>query len=173
MTNFGATRMKNTLKLEAQGDREIVMTRAFDAPCHMVFEAFTRPDLLRRWLHGAPGWTMPICEVDLRVGGRYRYLWRNENGTEMSASGVYREIFAPERIVATETFDPPWYPGQCVISFALREAGGKTTLTQTLQYESQAAREVVLKSPMEGGVAMSFNQLEELLTLPDFAGAHK
>ena len=86
--------MSNTLKLEAHGDREIIMTRAFDAPRHLVFEAFTRPDLLRRWLLGPPGWTMPVCEVDLRVGGRYRYVWRNENGTEMTAGGILRIVFS-------------------------------------------------------------------------------
>ena len=165
--------MKNTLKLETLGDREIIMTRAFDAPRRLVFEAFTRPDLMRRWLLGPLGWTMPICEVDLRVGGRYRYMWRNEKGTEMSASGVYREIVVPERIVASETFDPPWYPGECIISFSLRESGGKTTLTQTLQYESHAAREVVIQSPMESGVVTSYDRLEEMLTSSDFAAAQK
>jgi uncharacterized protein YndB with AHSA1/START domain len=167
--------MKNTgtLKVSTTGDREIVMTRAFDAPRRLVFEAFTKPDLLRRWLLGPPGWTMPVCEVDLRVGGRYRYVWRNEKGTEMSASGVYREVVAPERIVATETFEPPWYPGECVNTFVLSEAGGKTTVTQTLRYESNAAREVVIQSPMEGGVAMSYGRLEEMLASSDFATAQK
>lgn len=165
--------MNNALKLEAHGEREIIMTRAFDAPRHLVFEAFTRPDLLHRWLLGPPGWTMPVCEVDLRVGGRYRYVWRNENGTEMTAGGIYREIVVPERIVASETFDPPWYPGECTISFALSESGGKTTLTQTLRYESQAAREIVIKSPMESGVVMSYDRLEAMLTSSDFAAAQK
>jgi uncharacterized protein YndB with AHSA1/START domain len=165
--------MSNALKLEAHGDREIVMTRAFDAPRRLVFEAFTRPDLLRRWLLGPPGWTMPVCEVDLRVGGGYRYMWRNEKGTEMSASGIYREIVVPERIVASETFDPPWYPGECIISFVLRESGGKTILTQTLHYESHAAREVVIKSPMESGVVMSYDRLESMLKSSDFATAQK
>jgi uncharacterized protein YndB with AHSA1/START domain len=165
--------MSNALKLEAHGDREIVMTRVFHAPRRLVFEAFTRPDLLRRWLLGPPGWTMPVCEVDLRVGGRYRYMWRNEKGTEMSAGGIYREIIVPERIVATETFEPPWYPGECTITFVLRESGGKSTLTQTLHYESHAAREVVFQSPMESGVVISYNRLEELLATPDFAAEQK
>ena len=127
--------MNNTLKLQAHGDREIVMTRAFDAPRHLVFEAFTRPDLLRQWLLGPPGWTMPVCEVDLRVGGKYRYVWRNDKGVEMTAGGTYREIVAPERIVATETFEPPWYPGVCTNTLLMLEEGGRTILTQTLRYE--------------------------------------
>jgi uncharacterized protein YndB with AHSA1/START domain len=165
--------MKNALKLEALGDREIVMTRAFHAPRRLVFEAFTKPDLLRRWLLGPPGWTMPVCKVDLRVGGSYRYVWRNEKGTEMGAHGIYREVVVPERIVATETFDPPWYPGECIISSVLREAAGTTTLTQTLQYESHAAREVVIQSPMESGVAISYDRLEEMLATSDLAGSKK
>jgi uncharacterized protein YndB with AHSA1/START domain len=156
--------MTNTLKLEAHGDREIVMTRVFNAPRHLVFEAFTRPDLLRQWLLGPPGWTMPVCEVDLRVGGKYRYVWRNDKGVEMTASGTFREVVAPERIVASETFDPSWYPGECVNTMALKEEGGRTLLTQTLRYESNAAREVVIKSPMESGVAISYERLEQLLT---------
>jgi uncharacterized protein YndB with AHSA1/START domain len=165
--------MSNALKLEAHGDREIVMIRAFDAPRRLVFEAFTKPDLLRRWLLGPPGWTMPVCEVDLRIGGSYRYVWRNEKGTEMAARGVYREVVAPERIVATETFEPPWYPGECINTFVLSEAGGKTTVTQTLQYESRAAREVVIQSPMESGVVISYNRLEEMLASSDVAGSKK
>jgi uncharacterized protein YndB with AHSA1/START domain len=156
--------MTNTLKLQAHGDREIVMTRVFNAPRHLVFEAFTRPDLLRQWLLGPPGWTMPVCEVDLRVGGKYRYVWRNDKGVEMTASGTFREVVAPERIVASEMFDPPWYPGECVNTMALKEEGGRTLLTQTLRYESNAAREVVIKSPMESGVAISYDRLEQLLT---------
>ena len=100
------------LKLTTRGDREIVMTRAFAAPRRLVFEAFTKPELLKRWLLGPDGWSMPVCEIDLRVGGRYRYVWRNDrDGTEMGMGGVYREIAVPERVVATEKFDDAWYPG--------------------------------------------------------------
>jgi uncharacterized protein YndB with AHSA1/START domain len=165
--------MSNTLKLEAHGDREIVMTRAFDAPRQLVFEAFTRPDLLRQWLLGPPGWTMPVCEVDLRVGGRYRYVWRNEKGVGMTAGGTYREIVVPERIVATETFEPPWYPGECTNTLLMREEGGRTILTQTLRYESNAAREMVIKSPMESGVAISYDRLEQMLAAQNAAGQKK
>jgi len=163
--------MNNPLKLEARGDRKIIMTRSFNAPRHRVFEAFTQPDLLRQWLLGPPGWTMPICEVDLRVGGTYRYVWRNDKGVEMIAVGTYREIVAPERIVATESFDPPWYPGECTNTLLMREEGGRTILTQTLQYESNAAREVVIKSPMKGGVAISYDRLAQMLAGQNIAGA--
>lgn len=152
-----------TLKITAPGDREIVMTRAFDAPRNLVFEALTKPELIRQWLLGPPGWTMPVCEIDFRVGGHYRYVWQHTNGNKMGMGGVFREIVAPERVVATEKFDESWYPGEAVGTFALVEQGGKTTLTQTILYESREAREAVLKSPMEQGVTAGYNRLADLL----------
>ena len=144
--------------------REIVMIRSFNAPSALVFDAFTKPELLRQWLLGPPGWTMPICEIDLRVGGKYRYVWRNvNNGNEMGMGGVYREVAPPERIVATEKFDESWYPGGAVVTFVITEQAGRTTVTQTILYDSREAREAVLKSPMESGVTAGFNRLEELL----------
>jgi len=155
--------MPNTLQISTRGDREIVVTRAFDAPRTLVWDAFTKPELVRQWLLGPPGWTMPVCEIDFRVGGRYRYVWRNESGTEMGMSGVHREIVVPERIVVTEKFDQSWYPGEAVGTISLAEQGGKTMLTQIVQYESREAREVVLKSPMESGLAAGYDRLEQLV----------
>jgi uncharacterized protein YndB with AHSA1/START domain len=152
------------LKVAARGDRVLVMTRVFAAPRALVFDAFTKPELVQRWLLGPPGWSMPVCEINLRVGGKYRYVWRDDReGTEMRMGGVYREIVVPERLVATERFDQSWYPGEAVGTIVLAEQGGRTTLTQTLRYESRAARDVVVKSPMETGVAASYDRLAELL----------
>jgi uncharacterized protein YndB with AHSA1/START domain len=108
---------------------------------------------------------MPVCEIDLRVGGSYRYVWRHVNGNEMGMGGVYREIVAPERIVATEKFDEAWYPGEAVGTLLLVEQGGKTTITQTVLYESRETRDGVLKSPMESGVAASYDKLAEMLAV--------
>jgi uncharacterized protein YndB with AHSA1/START domain len=156
--------MKNTLKVLAAGDREIVITRAFDAPRHLVFDAHTKPELVKRWLLGPPGWTMPVCEIDLRVGGQYRYVWRREsNGKEMGMRGVYREIVPQERLVCTELFDEAWYAGESLITTILVEEGGRTTMTSTMLYVSQEARDGVLKSGMESGVAASYDRLAELL----------
>lgn len=155
--------MKNTLKVTAHGELEIVMTRVFDAPRQLVFEAFTKPELVKQWLLGPPGWSMPVCEIDLRVGGTYRYVWRKTDGQEMAMGGVYREIVAPERVVATEKFDQPWYPGEAVGTLVLVEQGGKTAATQTMLYESRETRDAVLKTPMEQGVGASYDRLEELL----------
>src|ERR1700719_4936268 len=151
-------------KLTTQGDREIVMTREFNAPRRLVFDAFTKPELVKQWLLGPPGWSMPVCEIDLRVGGVYRYVWRRDSdGSEMGMGGVYREIVSPERLVATEKFDQAVYPGEAVISTVFVEQGGKTTITQTVLYKSREARDAVLKSGMEKGVAASYDRLSELL----------
>jgi len=167
MTNTGA------LKLMTRGEREIVMTRVFDAPRALVWEALTKPELVKQWLLGPPGWSMPVCEIDLRVGGSFRYVWRHTTGNEMGMGGVYREIVPPECLVATEKFDQSWYPGEAVGTIVLVEQGGKTTFTQSILYESREARDVVLKSPMEGGVAASYDRLADLLTSLQGQGTKK
>jgi uncharacterized protein YndB with AHSA1/START domain len=152
------------LKVTAIGEREIVMTRRFAAPRRLVFDAFTKPELVKQWLLGPPGWSMPVCEIDLRVGGAFRYVWRNErSGKEMGMGGVYREIVVPERIVNTEKFDDPWYPGEAVGTLVLLEQGEVTTITQTVLYETREIRDGILKTPMESGVAASYDRLEDLL----------
>jgi uncharacterized protein YndB with AHSA1/START domain len=140
------------------------MTRVFDAPRHLVFEACSKPELVRQWLLGPEGWSMPVCEIDLRVGGSYRYVWRHSDGREMGMGGVYREIVIPERVVATEKFDEAWYPGEAVGTLVLVERDGETTLTQTMLYDSRQTRDAVLKSPMETGVAASYDRLEKIVT---------
>jgi len=150
------------LKVTARSDREIVMTRVFEAPGNLVFDAYTKPELLKRWLGVFGGWTMPVCEVDLRAGGAYRFVWRGPDG-EMGIRGIYREVARPERLVNTEKFDEAWYPGEGLVTMVLAEQGGKTTMTVTLRYESREARDAVLKSPMEGGIAESYDKLAALL----------
>ncbi len=144
-------------------DREILMTRSFDAPRELVFEAMTVPDLVKRWLGAQNGWSMDVCEIDLKVGGTYRYLWRGPNGNSMGMRGVYREIVRPERIVNTEVFDDAWYPGEAVETVVLVEREGTTTLSSTVLYQSKEARDGVLASPMESGVAASYDNLAEVL----------
>lgn len=152
------------LKIVPQGDREIVMTRTFNAPRRLVFEAMTRPELVRRWLLGAEGWTMQICDMDLRVGGAYRWVWRKEKtGEEMGISGVYREIVPYERIVNTEVFDPAWYEGEMLYTTLFEDRGAMTAFTAILRYIDSRARDTVLSSGMEEGVRMSYDWLENLL----------
>jgi len=153
-----------TFKLTTPSEREISMTRVFDAPRARVFEALTKPELIKRWLLGPPGWSMPVCEMDLKVGGSYRWVWRSDkDGSEMGMGGVFREVKAPERFVATEKFDEAWYPGEAMVTNALDEKAGKTTLILTIRYESPEARDTALKVDMQSGVATSYDRLEEIL----------
>jgi len=107
---------------------------------------------------------MPVCEIDLQAGGKFRYVWKNDaDGSEMGMRGIYREVVVPERIVSTEVFDEAWYPGEAVDTIALVERDGKTTLTQTILYNSRETRDAVLKSPMQTGMAASYDKLEKVL----------
>ena len=152
------------LKVTAQGDHDIVMTRVFNAPRELVFDAWTKPELVKRWLLGPDGWSMPVCDIDARVGGGYRYLWKNDaDGSEMGMSGSFIEVKRPDRIVSTEKFDDPWYPGEARNTLVLVEKNGQTTMTTTTHYESREIRDQVLKSPMESGVRASYDRLEEVL----------
>lgn len=156
--------MMGRLEVSTPSDREIVMTRAFDAPARHVFDAHTKPELVKRWLLGPDGWTMPVCEIDLRVGGAYRYVWRRESkGTEMCVRGVFREIVANEKLVHTEKFDDPWYQGACLVTTTFVEENGRTTLACAMKFEDRATRDGVLKSGMETGVETSYDRLAEVL----------
>jgi uncharacterized protein YndB with AHSA1/START domain len=151
------------LQITTPSERELAMTRAFDAPRRLVFDAWTKPELLKRWLGVFGGWTLAVCEVDLRVGGKSRFVWRRTDGTEMGMSGVYREIVPPERLVSTESFDDPWYEGEAVGTTVFVEEDGRTTVISTVRYASREVRDGVLRSPMESGVAKSYDKLAELL----------
>ena len=156
-----------TLQLTTPSEREIAMSRVFDAPRSLVFDAWTKPELLTRWLGVRGGWSMVVCEVDLRVGGAYRFVWRGPDGAEMGMGGVYRELVPSERLVATESFDDPWYPGEALGTTVLVEEGDKTTATTTVLYESEEIRDAVLESGMARGVAESYDMLAEYLASSD------
>ena len=163
--------MTNALKLTALSDREIVMTRAFDAPRELVFEAWTRPDLVKRWLYGPEEWKLAVCDIDLRVGGALRFVWRHTDGRTMGMGGVYREIAPPDRLVFTELFDEDWTGGETLVTMDFTEHSGKTTMMQTVLYSSEAARDAVLKSGMERGMVQSYDRLEKLLASLQQRGA--
>ena len=103
-----------TLKVTTPSDREIAMTRVFDAPRRLVFDAWTKPELLRRWLGVREGWTMAVCEVDLRVDGTNRYAWRGPKEEKLGLGGTFREITPPARLVSTEAFEEEWYSGEAI-----------------------------------------------------------
>lgn len=155
--------MIQPLRITAPSDLEVVMTRVFDAPRELVFDAWTKPELLQQWLGIQGGWTMPVCEIDLRVGGAYRWVWRKAGATEMGVGGIYREIVAPERLVSTEKFDDAWYPGEALNTLVLEASDDRTVSKLTVRYESREARDLVLASPMESGVGESYKALDGLL----------
>jgi uncharacterized protein YndB with AHSA1/START domain len=154
------------LTVERVGDSELSFSRDFDAPRVLVFEALTEPALLQRWLLGPGGWTMPVCEVDLRPGGKFRYVWR-KGSVDMGMKGAFREIVPPERIVHTEIFDEDWTGGESVVTTTLREANGRTTLSVTVRYASAAAREAALKTGMVDGMSSTYDRLAEVLAGSD------
>jgi uncharacterized protein YndB with AHSA1/START domain len=141
-------------------EREIEMTRLFDAPRELVFEAFTNPEHVPHWF-GPRGWSLPVCEIDLTPGGSWRYVMRAPNGEEMGMSGVYREIRPPGRLVSTESFDD--YPGESVNTLMLTEEDGKTRYTVTVLYADKDTRDAVLASGMSEGAAETLERLAERL----------
>jgi uncharacterized protein YndB with AHSA1/START domain/DNA-binding transcriptional ArsR family regulator len=156
-------RNPGTLQFSTPGENEIVMKRSFSAPRKLVFEAFVRPELLKRWFYGSLGGSLAVCQVARKPGDSFRYVWRNADGREIGMRGKCLDFMRPKRIVATEQFDVPWYPGEAVGKIELEERKGATQLTQTIQYESRAAREMALGAQIEHGVALGYERLEKLL----------
>jgi uncharacterized protein YndB with AHSA1/START domain len=155
-----------SLTITTPGDREIAMTRVFRAPRDLVFEAWTRPELLRRWF-GPHGHRLVVCEIDLRVGGAWRFVLRAPDGTEMALAGVYREIARPDRLVYTERSECEAQVGsESLVTVTLVEAAGVTTLTSTVRFESPRIRDELLGSGMDRGVAEGFERLDEVLAAP-------
>ncbi len=153
----------DTFALSTPSECELRVTREFNAPRRLVFEAFTNPALVPRWLTGPGGWTMPICEIDFRVGGHFRYAWQKAGGPQMAMGGHYLEIVAPERIVHAELFDQDWTGGETRVTTVFDEHGGVTTVTMTVRYGSQAARDGALTTGMAKGMAAGYEQLDALL----------
>lgn len=140
-------------------DREVVMTREVEAPRELVFDAWTKPEHVQQWMLGPSGWTMPVCEIDLRPGGAWRFVWGRADGTEMEMRGEYREVTPPERLVSTESWGGDWPETINTVTFS--EEDGKTTITQTVLYPSREARDAALETGMKDGVSLSFDRLAE------------
>jgi uncharacterized protein YndB with AHSA1/START domain len=161
---MAVTRAANsdTFKTTTPSDREIVMTRLFDAPRRLVIEAMTRPEHVKRWWGILDDrYSVPVCEIDFRVGGKWRFVGRGPHGEGPAFYGEYREIGLPDRIVFTEIFEP--FPDtESVITAVFTEEGGKTRLTATCIYPSRDVRDTVMKTGMEKGAAISYDRLEEV-----------
>jgi uncharacterized protein YndB with AHSA1/START domain len=158
----GSVANSDTFKVTTPSDREIVLTRLFDAPRRLVFEAMTKPEHVRRWWGLLDDrYSVTTCEIDLRPGGVWRFVGRGPRG-EFAFHGVYREIVAPERLVFTEIFEP--FPDvESVVTSVFTEERARTRLTVTAAYPSLEVRDSVIKSGMEKGAAISYDRLEELV----------
>jgi uncharacterized protein YndB with AHSA1/START domain len=142
-------------------DTEIVVTRLVEAPREQVFDAWTKPEHVTKWMLGPDGYTMPVCEIDLRPGGAWHFVWRGPGGHEMSMDGEYRDVARPERLVATERWGEPWPETLNAVEFHEDDDG--TTIICTVVYPSVEARDAALGTGMKEGMNQSFDRLTALL----------
>lgn len=150
------------LTVETRGDRELFFTRDFNAPPDMVFDAWTKPEVLEKWLYGPDDWYMAECHVDLRIGGKYRFVWGKKGDDErMGMGGEYREIDRPHKLVTTELFDEDWTGGETLVTLLLQDKpDGGTRSEMTVLYSSEEARDGALKTGMSDGMEMGFARLD-------------
>lgn len=150
-----------TFTVTTPADDEIRMTRLFDAPRHLVFEAMSQPEHIRQWWGNlGEGYSVPVCEVDLRVGGKWKFVNRHPKGDAVFY-GEYREVAPPDRVVFTEIY-APFPDAPSVVTAVFTEEQGKTRLTATVRYPSREVRDMVLQTGMEKGAAISYDRLEEV-----------
>lgn len=154
--------MPKPLTITTPGDRDIVVVREFDAPRELVFLCYSRPELMRRW-YGMPDWTTFVCDIDFRVGGKFRIGQRSPDGYELASQGVYTAIVAPERIEQTEYYDDDWTKGGSTNVLTLTERHGVTTSTMTITYSSPEARAAAAATPMAEGMEIGFKRLDAVL----------
>lgn len=153
----------SALTVTLPSDRELAVTRSFAAPRTLVFDCWTREDLVKQWLSGPPGWSFATCIIELKVGGQYRFVWKDQGGNTLGLTGTFREIAAPRRLVSTELFDQDWTGGETRVSIELAENAGTTAMKQTIFYSSKAARDNAASSGMTQGMEMGFQKLAEFL----------
>ena len=153
----------NPLTIQTDNDLEVILIREFQAPSDLLFRCHMEPELVRKWLLGPPGWAMPVCEIDARVGGKYRYVWKQDDGTEMGMGGVFREIARPQRIVNTQLFDQDWTGGETVGTMTFTELNGRTRLHSSIRYSSKEARDRALQTGMADGLQAGYQNLDNLL----------
>jgi uncharacterized protein YndB with AHSA1/START domain len=158
----GSTANKSSFEVTTPSEQEIRMTRLFDAPRELVFEAMTRPEHVKEWWGRlGDGYSVPACEIDFRPGGKWRFVNRHPNG-EAVFYGEYREIDPPGRVVFTEIFEP--FPDSVsVVTALLSDEAGKTRLTATVRYPSREVRDMVMDTGMARGAGISYDRLEDLV----------
>ncbi len=162
MTVSSASANSDTFQVTTPLEREVRMTRVFNAPRHLVFEAMTRPEHVKEWWGRlGEGYSVPVCEIDFRPGGKWRFVNRHPGG-EAAFYGEYQQIAPPGRVVFTEIFEP--FPDSVsIVTALLTEEGPRTRLTVTVEYPSAAVRDMVVASGMSKGAGTSYDRLEDLL----------
>jgi len=163
MTTFFEKAQASTLS-----DHEVKVVRSFKAPRDLVYKAYTTPELLKRWLLGPPGWTMPVCEMDVRVGGKYKWRWRSDaDGKEFGFHGVFQEVNAPSKLVNTQFYDPGDVGGDmgeaALITVELAEEKGFTTMTSVMDFKTKQARDAAMSTGMTDGMEHGYQRLDDLL----------
>lgn len=153
-----------TLNVTTPSDLEIVVERTFDAPPDLVFDCFTKPEFVRRWLTGPDDWTMPTCDIDLRPEGKYRYVWEGPDGTQMGMTGTFHEITPPEKLVSTEVFDDGFGMGKMLVTALFQAEGKGTKLRTVVLYQSKEERDAAVATGMTEGMGMSYTALDRLLS---------
>lgn len=164
---------KKELTLTLKGNCELLFTRHFDAPRELVYDCHTKSELVRRWLTGPDGWSFAVCDIDLKIGGKYLYVWEKTGREKFGMRGVFQEIAAPERIVNTESFVPepdslpanaPEDPNAAVNTLTLVPEGKGTHMTLVCRYPSAEIRKMVVETGMQGGMETSYARLDAMLT---------
>lgn len=151
-----------TVVITTPSDRELTITRVFNAPRQLVWDAHTKPELLRRWCV-PPSWTLTECRIDLRPGGEWRRVMVNDTGETFGFGGTFSEIVAPARMVTSEYFDDSWYEGTAIETSTFTERDGKTTLAVTVLYDSKEIRDAVMNADATDGMDLLYTLLDEAL----------
>lgn len=161
---------KDKAQVTQPSEREVKVTRSFKAPRALVYRAYTEPKLVRRWLLGPPGWSMPVCDMDVRVGGQYRWRWRSDDdGSEFGFFGTFREVRPSSKLVHTEAYDPGTVGGgypdgeDALVTVTFTEDGGVTTVTTLIDFGSKEARDAAVATGMTDGMEQSYELLDRLL----------
>jgi uncharacterized protein YndB with AHSA1/START domain len=158
------------IEVSQPSDREVRVVRTFNAPRQLVWDAHTKPELMQKWCYGFEGWTLPICEMDVREGGKYRWRWRsNADGSEFGFYGAFREVSAPSKLAHDQYFDPGHMDyampvgDPCLITLEFSEVDGVTTLAMTMKFVSKEARDDAFSTGMTDGMEVGYVRIDDLL----------